>query len=89
MIKRIFDFLGYIPKQKFLETQEKLSDLIEELNLTLDSLDNLKKKIILKTESKNQAIIKKLTKNNIRLLKRQGEYKETIKALQDKLNERP
>lgn len=88
MIKRIFDFLGYIPKQKFLETQEKISDLIEELNLTLDSLDNLKK-TILKTESKNQATIKKLNKNNIRLLKRQGEYKETIKSLRDKLNERP
>lgn len=88
MIKRIFGFLGYIPKQKLLETQEKISDLIEELNLTLDSLDNLKK-TILKIENKNQATIKKLTKNNIRLLKRQGEYKETIKALQGKLNERP
>ncbi len=88
MIKRIFDFLGYIPKQKFLETQEQISNLIEELNLTLDSLDSLKK-TILKTENKNQATIKKLNKNNIRLLKRQGEYKETIKSLRDKLNERP
>lgn len=88
MIKRIFDFLGYIPKQKLLETQEKLSQLSKEVDATLLALKDLEK-AILKKESKNQATIKKLNKNNIRLLKRQGEYKETIKVLQDKLNERP
>ena len=88
MIKRIFDFLGYIPKQKFLETQKKNSQLSKEVDAILLALKDLKK-AILKKESKNQATIKKLNKNNIRLLKRQGEYKETIKALQDKLNERP
>lgn len=87
MINYIFNLFGYVPKKLLLETQEKVSQLTEELNLALDSVDNLEK-TNKKQESKNQASIKKLTKNNIRLLKRQGEYKETIKALQEELNER-
>ncbi len=87
MIKYIFNLLGYAPKEQLLNYKVKISQLAEEIDKTLDALESLKKSIE-KTEAKNKATIKKLNKNNLRLLKRQGEYKETIKHLQEKLNER-
>nr|DAV68787.1 MAG TPA: nuclear pore complex protein [Caudoviricetes sp.] len=74
MIKRILNWFGYIPKLDF--------DIIVKLNADLANQVVKKDKLIAKHEAK----IKKLNQNNIRLLKKQGEFKEQIKALEEKLN---
>ena len=74
MIKRILNWFGYIPKLDF--------DIIVKLNADLANRIVEQDKLIAKHEAK----IKKLNQNNIRLLKKQGEFKEQIKALEEKLN---
>ena len=94
MIKRILDWFGYVPKERLAEANELIDAANAALKLNLDSIMRLntkldkqakeRDKLVLKAESK----IKKLNQNNIRLLKKQGEFKEKIKALEEKLNGR-
>ncbi len=94
MIKRILNWFGYVSKERLAEANELIDAANAALKLNLDSIMRLNAKLakqakehdklVLRAESK----IKKLNQNNIRLLKKQGEFKEKIKALEEKLNGR-
>lgn len=76
MIKRILNWFGYIPKFDF--------DIIVKLNADLANQVVKQEKLIAKHEAK----IKKLNQNNIRLLKKQGEFKEQVKAMTTLMEEK-
>lgn len=88
MIKRILNWFGYIPKLDFdiiVKLNADLANRIVEQDKFIDAA-NAALELNKHTISKLSTKIKKLNQNNIRLLKKQGEFKEQIKALEEKLN---
>lgn len=88
MIKRILNWFGYIPKLDFdiiVKLNADLANRIVEQDKLIDAA-NAALELNKHTISKLNTKIKKLNQNNIRLLKKQGEFKEQIKTLEEKLN---
>lgn len=94
MIKRLFKLLGYVPEEKLTAYQKQLEDGIVVMDKARTAVKSLKKdiKILEKALSdKNKELqsiisksdykIKQLNAKNLRLLRKQGEFKEEIKKL--------
>ena len=92
MINKILAYFGYVPKKQL----DEANTLIDTSSITLErnvyTIHKLTTKLADQAKNYDNLVrvsetkIKKLTKNNIRLLKKQGEFKERIKALEKKLN---
>lgn len=94
MIKRLFKFFGYIPKDEITSYQKQLEDGVIIMNKARAVIKGLKKNIkilekavITKNKelqsiiSKSDYKVKQLNAKNLRLLRKQGEFKEQIKEL--------
>lgn len=94
MIKRLFKFFGYIPKDEITSYQKQLEDGVIVMNKARAVIKGLKKNIkilekavITKNKelqsiiSKSDYKVKRLNAKNLRLLRKQGEFKEQIKEL--------
>lgn len=94
MIKRLLNFLGYVPKEKLMAYQNQLEEGTIVMDRAKTIIKSLKKniKILEKTISernkefqsiisKSDYKIKQLNTKNLRLLRKQGEFKEKIKEL--------
>lgn len=94
MIKRLFKFFGYIPKDEITSYQKQLEDGVIVMNKARAVIKGLKKNIkilekavITKNKelqsiiSKSDYKVKQLNAKNLRLLRKQGEFKEQIKEL--------
>lgn len=94
MIKKLFSLLGYVPKDEITSYQKQLEDGVIVLDKARTVIKSLKKniKILEKTLSernkefqsiisKSDYKIKQLNTKNLRLLRKQGEFKEKIKEL--------
>lgn len=77
MIKRIFSWFGYVPKsnsdvpKRIIDLENKSIKQQKELRIYISELERK---------------VKKLIRNNNRLLKKQGEFKERIKELEGNSN---
>ena len=94
MIKRLLNFLGYVPKEKLMAYQNQLEEGTIVMDRAKTIIKSLKKniKILEKTISernkelqsiisKSDYKIKQLNTKNLRLLRKQGKFKEKIKEL--------
>lgn len=94
MIKKLFSLLGYVPEEELTSYQKELEDGIIVMGKARTVIKGLKKdiKILQKSLSeRNKEIqsiisdsdrkIKQLNAKNLRLLRKQGEFKEEIKKL--------
>lgn len=87
MIKRLFKFLGYVPKEDLEFAQGELDAMIGvQKSLTkiqANIVKNLKKRLkTAETALKDAEYkVKQLNTKNLRLLRKQGEFKEKIKEL--------
>lgn len=87
MIKRLFKFLGYVPKEDLEFAQGELDTMIGvQKSLTkiqANIVKNLKKRLkTAETALKDAEYkVKQLNTKNLRLLRKQGEFKEKIKEL--------
>lgn len=87
MIKKLFSLLGYVPKEDLKFAQGELDTMIGvQKSLTkiqVNIVKNLKKRLKeAKTTLKNTELkVKQLNAKNLRLLRKQGEFKEEIKKL--------
>lgn len=94
MIKRLFKFFGYVPEEELTSYQKQLKDGVIIIDKARTAVKSLKKdiKILEKALSERnkelQSIIsesdrkiKQLNAKNLRLLRKQGEFKEKIKEL--------
>lgn len=87
MIKRLFKFLGYVPKEDLEFTQGELDTMIGvQKSLTkiqANIIKNLKKRLkTAETALKDAEYkVKQLNTKNLRLLRKQDEFKEKIKEL--------
>ena len=94
MIKRLLNFLEYVPKEKLMAYQNQLEEGTIVMDRAKTIIKSLKKniKILEKTISernkefqsiisKSDYKIKQLNTKNLRLLRKQGEFKEKIKEL--------
>ena len=94
MIKKLFSLLGYVPKEDLMAYQKQLEEGTIVMDRTRTIIQSLKKniKILQKSLSERnkeyQSItskldykVKQLNAKNLRLLRKQGEFKEEIKKL--------
>ena len=87
MIKRLFKFLGYVPKEDLEFAQGELDAMIGvQKSLTkiqANIVKNLKKRLKTTEAALKDAEykVKQLNTKNLRLLRKQGEFKEKIKEL--------
>ena len=94
MLKRLFNFLGYVPKDEITSYQKQLEDgviIMDKARAVIKGLKKnikiLEKAVITKNKelqsiiSKSDYKIKQLNTKNLRLLRKQGEFKEKIKEL--------
>ena len=94
MLKRLFNFLGYVPKDEITSCQKQLEDgviIMDKARAVIKGLKKnikiLEKAVITKNKelqsiiSKSDYKIKQLNTKNLRLLRKQGEFKEKIKEL--------
>ena len=94
MIKKLFSLLGYVPKEDLMAYQNQLEEGTIVMNRAKTIVQSLKKniKILQKSISERtkefQSItskldykVKQLNAKNLRLLRKQGEFKEEIKKL--------
>ena len=94
MIKKLFSLLGYVPKDEITSYQKQLEDGVIVMDKARAVIKGLKKNIkilekavIAKNKefqsiiSKSDYKIKQLNAKNLRLLRKQGEFKEKIKEL--------
>lgn len=94
MIKKLFSLLGYVPKEDLMAYQNQLEEGTIVMDRTRTIIQSLKKniKVLQKSLSERtkeyQSIsskldykVKQLNAKNLRLLRKQGEFKEEIKKL--------
>lgn len=87
MIKKLFKFFGYVPEEDLKFAQGELDTMIGvQKSLTkiqVNIVKNLKKRLKeAETTLKNTELkVKQLNAKNLRLLRKQGEFKEEIKKL--------
>lgn len=87
MIKKLFSLLGYVPKEDLEFAQGELDTMIEvQKSLTkiqANAVKHFKKKQkVAETALKDAEYkVKQLNAKNLRLLRKQGEFKEQIKEL--------
>lgn len=94
MIKKLFSLLGYVPKEDLTSYQKQLEEGTIVMDRARTIVQSLKKniKILQKSLSERdkeyQSItskldykVKQLNAKNLRLLRKQGEFKEKIKEL--------
>lgn len=94
MIKRLFKFFGYVPEEeltacrnqlrKDAETMDRASIVLKGLKKNIKILEKAaitKNKELQSIISKSDYKIKQLNAKNLRLLRKQGEFKEEIKKL--------
>lgn len=87
MIKKLFKFFGYVPEEDLKFAQGELDTMIGvQKSLTkiqVNIVKNLKKRLKeAETTLKNTELkVKQLNAKNLRLLRKQGEFKEEIKNL--------
>ena len=87
MIKKLFSLLGYVPKEDLKFAEAQLDSMIEaQKSLTKIQANIIKnyKKASKETETALKTAvtkIKQLNAKNLRLLRKQGEFKEEIKKL--------
>ena len=94
MIKKLFSLLGYVPKEEvtiFVNELKKSTILMDKARIVIKGLKKnikiLEKAVITKNKeiqsiiSKSDYKVKQLNAKNLRLLRKQGEFKEEIKKL--------
>lgn len=94
MIKRLFKFFGYVPEEELTACRNQLrkdAETMDRASIVLKGLKKnikiLEKAVITKNKelqsiiSKSDYKIKQLNAKNLRLLRKQGEFKEEIKKL--------
>lgn len=94
MLKKLFSLLGYVPKEEvtiFVNELKKSTILMDRARIVIKGLKKnikiLEKAVITKNKeiqsiiSKSDYKVKQLNAKNLRLLRKQGEFKEEIKKL--------
>lgn len=94
MIKKLFSLLGYVPKEDLTSYQKQLEEgtiVMDRARIVIKGLKKnikiLEKAVITKNKeiqsiiSKSDYKVKQLNAKNLRLLRKQGEFKEEIKKL--------
>lgn len=94
MIKKLFSLLGYVPKEEVTQNLNQLKEstaLMDRARIVIKGLKKnikiLEKAVITKNKelqsiiSKSDYKVKQLNAKNLRLLRKQGEFKEEIKKL--------
>lgn len=94
MIKKLFSLLGYVPKEKLIAYQNQLEEgtitmdrartIVKSLKKNIKTLEKTisnRDKEIQSIISESDRKIKQLNSKNLRLLRKQGEFKEEIKKL--------
>ena len=94
MLKKLFSLLGYVPKEEVTQNLNQLKEstaLMDRARIVIKSLKKnikiLEKAVITKNKelqsiiSKSDYKVKQLNAKNLRLLRKQGEFKEEIKKL--------
>lgn len=94
MLKKLFSLLGYVPKEEvtiFVNELKKSTILMDRTRIVIKGLKKnikiLEKAVITKNKeiqsiiSKSDYKVKQLNAKNLRLLRKQGEFKEEIKKL--------
>lgn len=94
MLKKLFSLLGYVPKEEvtiFVNELKKSTILMDRARIVIKGLKKnikiLEKAVITKNKeiqsiiSKSDYKVKQLNAKNLRLLRKQGEFKEKIKEL--------
>lgn len=92
MLKKLFSLLGYVPKEEvtiFVNELKKSTILMDKARIVIKGLKKnikiLEKAVITKNKeiqsiiSKSDYKVKQLNAKNLRLLRKQGEFKEEIK----------
>lgn len=94
MLKKLFSLLGYVPKEEVTQNLNQLKEstaLMDRARIVIKGLKKnikiLEKAVITKNKelqsiiSKSDYKVKQLNAKNLRLLRKQGEFKEEIKKL--------